>query len=119
MLTHVRRQIQIENSRGEEMHSQKRSPDPYGLVWQTTERGAASSIAHTSAVATHTSTAADAHHDKAATATPVASTTHSPYRLRISSSTTTQASTIVHKSPAAYPCPSTTAPSRPSTEGAG
>lgn len=41
MLTHVRRQIQIENSRGEEMHSQKRSPDPYGLVWQTTERGAA------------------------------------------------------------------------------
>ena len=41
MLTHVRRQIQVENLRGEELHAQKRPPDPYGLVWQTTERGAA------------------------------------------------------------------------------
>lgn len=41
MLTHVRRQIQVENLRGEELHAQKRPPDPYGLVWRTTERGAA------------------------------------------------------------------------------
>ncbi|MEZ5767186.1 MAG: hypothetical protein R3D80_05575 [Paracoccaceae bacterium] len=41
MLLHVRRQLVREELRGQDDYAQKRPSDPYGLIWQTTERGAA------------------------------------------------------------------------------